>query len=86
MVTVTAFDAGFLIEARAATDQVVDLPRRFAHHHFDDGAIAQPRSRRQGVFDVVLEAIFRRAHGSDAALSIIAIALSQAVLGDDEGA
>jgi hypothetical protein len=86
MIAVAALDARFGVKARAVGNEVVDLPGGLAHHHLDGGAIAQPGSGGQGVLDVVLEAIFRRAHGGDAALGVVAVALLQAVLGDDEGA
>src|SRR5205085_10919796 len=41
---------------------------------------------RQGVLDVVLEAVLGRADGGDAALGVTAVALLDAVLGDDEDA
>ena len=74
----------FLIEVRTPADQIADLFWRFAHDHLDDGAVAQSAARLDGVFDVVFEAIFRRQDPRDAALSVGAVALLDAILGDDE--
>ena len=76
--------AVLLVEVGAPVDQVVDLVGRLAHHHFDDVAIAEAAAGRQRVLDVVLEAIFRRQNAGDAALGIVAVALLDVVLGDDE--
>ncbi len=74
----------FLVEMRAPVDQGRDLPRRLAHHHFDDVAMAQTAAGRERVLDMVLEAVFRRHDARDAPLGIIAVALLNLVLGDDE--
>ena len=76
--------AVFLVELRAPVDQVVDLVGRFADHHLDDGAIAQAGAGGQRVLDVVLEAVLRRQHAGDAALGVVAVALLNVVLGDDQ--
>ena len=76
--------AVFLVEVRAAADQVVDLLGRLAHHHLDDVAVAQAGAGGQRVLDVVLEAVLRRQHAGDAALGVGAVALLDAVLGDDQ--
>ena len=76
--------AFLLVELGAEADQVADLLRGLAHHHLDDVAMAQAAAGDHRVLDVVLEAILRRQHAGDAALSVGAVALLDTVLGDDE--
>src|SRR5262249_37763398 len=68
----------------APADHVADLSGGLADDHLDDGAVAQAAARGERVLDVVLEAVLGREHGGDAALGVAAVALLDAVLGDDE--
>ena len=76
--------AVLLVELGAPADQLVDLLRRLADDHLDDLAVAQAGAGDERVLDVVLEAVLRRQHAGDAALGVGAVALLDAVLGDDE--
>ena len=57
---------------------------RLADDQLDDGAVAQAAAGGERVLDVVLEAVLRRQHAGDAALGVGAVALLDAVLGDDQ--
>ena len=77
--------AFFLVEMRAPADQVVDLlaaPRGPPVSTMSRSHRPPPAVMR--VLDMVLEAILRRQHAGDAALGVGAVALLEAVLGDDE--
>src|SRR5437868_1782693 len=65
-------------------NQIVDLPRGFTHDKLYNLAIAKPRACDQCVFDVVLEAVFRRQDACDTSLRVAAVALLNAIFGYDQ--
>ena len=81
---VRASSPSFQVELRAEADQVVDLLRGLADDQLDDVAVAQAGAGDERVLDVVLEAVLGGQHAGDAALGVGAVALVDAVLGDDE--
>src|SRR5262249_8700854 len=72
------------VELRAPRNQFLDLGGGFADDVLDDGTVAQAVAGDEGVFDVVLEPVFRRQDPGDAALGVVGVTLGDAVLGDDE--
>ena len=73
-----------LVEVRAPVDQLVDPLGRFADDHLDDLRVAQPAAGGERVGDVVLEAVLGIEHAGDAPLGVVAVRLSQPVLGDHQ--
>src|SRR5207249_874442 len=74
------------VEVRAEGDQVAHPVRALAHHHLDRVAVAEAVAGSERVGDVRLEAVLRAPHRGDAALRVAAVALGEAVLGDQHDA
>src|SRR5262249_26318837 len=74
------------VEVDPQGDEVPDPVRALAHDRGDDVAMAEPRAGLQRVLDVGLERVVRAPDRSDAALGVLARALRQTVLGDQEDA
>ena len=75
-----------LVEVRAPVDQLADPVGRLADDHLDDLGVAQPLAGRQRVGDVVVEPVLGIEHAGDAPLGVVAVALADLVLGDDQHA
>ena len=57
---------------------------RLADDQLDDLGVAEPLAGGQGVGDVVVELVFRVENPGDSALGVVAVALADLVLGDDQ--
>ncbi len=75
-----------LVEMRAPVDQLADPHGCLADDHLDDLGVAEPLAGRQRVGDVVVEPILGVEDPGDAPLGVVAVALADLVLGDDQHA
>ena len=74
------------VEAHAEVDQLADAGRALAHDDLHDVAMTEARARAERVRDVRLERVVRAPDRGDTALGVLAGALRQAVLGDEQDA
>ena len=65
-----------LVEVGAPVDQLADADRRLAYDHLDDVRVAQALAGREGVGDVVVEAVLGVEDAGDPPLGVVAVALA----------
>ena len=75
-----------LVEVGAPADQLADPLGCLADDHLDDLGVAQPLAGGEGVGDVVVEVVLGVEDAGDPALGVVAVALADLVLGDDQDA
>ena len=75
-----------LVEMRAPVDQLADPIGCLADDHLDDLGVAEPLAGGQRVGDVVVEPVLGVEDAGDPALGVVAVALADLVLGDDQHA
>ena len=75
-----------LVEVGAPVDQLADPVGCLADDHLDDLGVAQPLAGGQRVGDVVVEAVLGVEDPGDPSLGVMAVALADLVLGDDQDA
>ena len=72
------------VEVRAERDQAPHAGRSFAHDGLDDLAAAEACARRERIVDVRFEAVLRTPDRRDATLGVLARALRETVLRDQD--
>ena len=78
------FPVVFFVKVYPPFDEFIDLLRSVAHHLFHSFAVAYPVSGNHGVFNVLIEIIYRQVgDGSDSALCKISICLLQTGFTDE---
>ena len=78
------FSVIFLVEVHSPFDKLVDLSGSVAYHLFHSFTVAYPVSGNHGVFNMLIEIVYRQiGDGSDAALCEISVCFFQTGLADE---